>query len=97
MPEGRAGSVHDSTGFLLSQGQYVHGVDGSHAWYAGGRGMTGACTICRRLQEHVERRRGGEVFVEEGGFVLNLPNDPERVRAPDVLPGLRIPLAELFG
>jgi Uma2 family endonuclease len=40
--------------------------------------------ICRRLMEHAERHGGGEVLVGDVGFVLNLPGDPERVRAPDV-------------
>ncbi len=38
----------------------------------------------RRLDEHVERHGGGEVVVGDVGFVLQLPGDPERVRAPDV-------------
>jgi Uma2 family endonuclease len=40
--------------------------------------------LARRLQEHVEGRGNGEVVAGEVGFVLNLPYDPERVRAPDV-------------
>jgi Uma2 family endonuclease len=40
--------------------------------------------ICRSLSEHTERHGGGEVLTGDVGFVLNLPNDPERVRAPDV-------------
>ena len=54
--------------------------------------------IGRKLAEHVERFGGGEVVVGDVGFVLNLPTDPERVRAPDVafissprLPGGRLP------
>jgi Uma2 family endonuclease len=39
--------------------------------------------IARRLAEHVERHGGGEVVVGDVGFVLTLPHDPERVRAPD--------------
>lgn len=40
--------------------------------------------IARRLEEHVERHGGGEVLTGDVGFVLTLPYDPERVRAPDV-------------
>ncbi len=40
--------------------------------------------ISRRLAEHVERQGVGEVVVGDVGFVLDLPHDPERVRAPDV-------------
>ncbi len=49
--------------------------------------------ICRRLAEHAERHGCGEVFVGDVGFVLALPNDPERVRAPDVafVPNHRLP------
>lgn len=60
--------------------------------------------IGRRLAEHVERHGGGEVLVGDVGFVLNLPTDPERVRAPDVafvssprLPGGRLPQGFLVG
>lgn len=60
--------------------------------------------ICRRLQEHVEGQGGGEVLVGDVGFVLNLSNDPERVRAPDVafvssqrLPEGRLPEGFLRG
>src|SRR3972149_4341515 len=38
----------------------------------------------RRISDHVEARDAGEVAVGDVGFVLQLPNDPERVRAPDV-------------
>jgi len=38
----------------------------------------------RRLAEHVDRHGGGKVVVGEVGFILNLPYDPERVRAPDI-------------
>ena len=40
--------------------------------------------VSRRLAEHVERHGGGEVVGGDVGFILQLPNDPERVRAPDV-------------
>ena len=60
--------------------------------------------VYRRLADHVERRGGGEVLVGDVGFVLNLPGDPERVRAPDVafvstarLPGGRLPQGFLPG
>ena len=60
--------------------------------------------ISRRLAEHVERHVRGEVLVGDVGFVLNLPSDPERVRAPDVafvsrdrLPGGRLPEGFLSG
>ncbi len=50
-------------------------------------GMHGqlAGRIFRRLAEHVERAGGGEVLVGDVGFVLTVPGDPERVRAPDVV------------
>jgi Uma2 family endonuclease len=38
----------------------------------------------RRVDEYVERHGGGEVLTGDVGFVLGLPHDPERVRAPDV-------------
>ncbi len=60
--------------------------------------------ICYRLAEHVERHGGGEVLVGDVGFVLDLPHDRERVRAPDVsfvttarLPEGRLPLGFLRG
>jgi Uma2 family endonuclease len=60
--------------------------------------------VDRRLSEHVERHGGGRVVVGDVGFVLNLPADPERVRAPDVafvsahrLPGGRLPEGFLVG
>ena len=63
-----------------------------------------AARICRRLAEHVERHGGGEVLVGDVGFVLHLPHDPERVRAPDVafvttarLPEGRLPEGFLRG
>jgi Uma2 family endonuclease len=40
--------------------------------------------VTRRLVEHVTQHGGGEVVVGDVGFVLTLPYDPERVRAPDV-------------
>jgi Uma2 family endonuclease len=40
--------------------------------------------IYRKLAHWVDERGGGKVVVGDVGFVLNLPYDPERVRAPDV-------------
>ena len=58
----------------------------------------------RRVAEQVERHGGGEVVVGDVGFILQLPGDPERVRAPDVafvahhrLPGGRLPQGFLTG
>ena len=60
--------------------------------------------IYRRLAEHVDAHGGGEVVVGDVGFVLALPTDPERVRAPDVafisvdrLPDGRLPQTFLAG
>ena len=47
-----------------------------HGKYAG--------RIYRLLAEHVDTARDGDVVVGNVGFVLNIPYDPERVRAPDV-------------
>jgi Uma2 family endonuclease len=40
--------------------------------------------VGRRIGEHVDARRLGKVVGGDVGFVLALPSDPERVRAPDV-------------
>ena len=40
--------------------------------------------VGRRIDEYVEARRLGKVVGGDVGFVLTLPSDPERVRAPDV-------------
>lgn len=40
--------------------------------------------IYRKLAHWVDERGGGKVVVGDVGFVLNLPYDPGRVRAPDV-------------
>ncbi len=60
--------------------------------------------IGRWLAEHVERHGSGKVVAGDVGFVLNLPHDPERVRAPDVafisaqrLPEGRLPEGFLRG
>jgi Uma2 family endonuclease len=60
--------------------------------------------VSSRLSEHVNRVGGGEVLVGDVGFVLSLPSDPERVRAPDVafvssarLPGGEVPDGYLAG
>lgn len=43
-----------------------------------------AATICRLIGSYIEDHRlGGEVYVE-GGYVLGLARDPERMRGPDV-------------
>ena len=49
-------------------------------------GLHGKVTgrVYRRLSDHVDARGLGEVVVGDVGFVLTLPSDPERVRAPDV-------------
>ncbi|MBI4572243.1 MAG: Uma2 family endonuclease [candidate division NC10 bacterium] len=59
---------------------------------------------CAWLGGHVREHGGGEVVAGDVGFVLNLPADPERVRAPDVafvsvqrLPGGRLPEGFLSG
>jgi Uma2 family endonuclease len=50
-----------------------------------------------RLTDHVERHGGGKVVGGDAGFVLDLPADPERVRAPDVafIAAARIPNGRL--
>jgi Uma2 family endonuclease len=61
-------------------------VDGEVVETAPVGGIHGEVTgrIYRKLAEHVERRGGGKVVVGDVGFVVRLPNDPQRVRAPDV-------------
>jgi Uma2 family endonuclease len=56
------------------------------------------------LIDHVKRHGGGKVLVGDVGFILQLPNDPERVWAPDVafvahsrLPAGRLPQGFLSG
>jgi Uma2 family endonuclease len=60
--------------------------------------------ISGRLLEHLSRAGGGQVLTGDVGFVLNLPSDPERVRAPDIafvssarLPGGEVPEGFLTG
>ena len=81
-------------------------VDGEVIEMAPVGGVHGEITgrIYRTLAEHVDRYGGGKVLVGDVGFVLNLPHDPERVRAPDVafvssqiLPGGRLPQGFLHG
>jgi len=61
-------------------------VDGEVIEMAPVGGVHGKITlkVARYLAEHVEQHGGGEVLVGDVGFVLNLPHDPDRVRAPDV-------------
>jgi Uma2 family endonuclease len=81
-------------------------VNGELREMAPAGGVHGRVTgrISRRLVEHVERHGGGEVLVGDVGFVLDLPHDPERVRAPDVafvatsrLPEGRLPTGFIRG
>jgi Uma2 family endonuclease len=61
-------------------------VDGQIREMAPAGGVHGEVTarICRRMAEHVAGHGGGKVLVGDVGFVLGLPHDPDRVRAPDV-------------
>ncbi|PYV09182.1 MAG: Uma2 family endonuclease [Acidobacteria bacterium] len=81
-------------------------VDGKIIEMAPAGGIHGkyVTVIARRLADHVERHGGGEVLTGDVGFILNLPRDPERVRAPDVafistarLPGGELPREFLRG
>lgn len=69
-------------------------------------GVHGLITVrvSRRLAEYTEAHGAGEVLAGDVGFVLTLPGDPERVRAPDVafvshgrLPGGRLPQGFIAG
>lgn len=40
--------------------------------------------LSRKLDEFVDRHGSGNVLVGDVGFILALPRDPERVRAPDI-------------
>jgi len=59
-------------------------VNGEIVEMTPGGGRHGEITlrIGRVLAEHVERHGGGRVVVGDVGFLLRLPGDPERVRAP---------------
>jgi Uma2 family endonuclease len=61
-------------------------VDGEVVEMTPAGGVHGDVTgkVYRRLAEHVDARGLGKVVVGDVGFVLSLPSDPERVRAPDV-------------
>jgi Uma2 family endonuclease len=61
-------------------------VDGEVREMAPAGGVHGdiVSRVDRRLAQHVERHGGGKVLAGDVGFVLELPQDPERVRAPDV-------------
>jgi Uma2 family endonuclease len=81
-------------------------VDGEVVEMTPAGGVHGKVTarVSRRLTEHVEAHGGGEVVAGDVGFVLALPADPERVRAPDVafvstarLPGGRLPQGFIRG
>lgn len=81
-------------------------VDGEIIEMPPGGGSHGQITLSigRRLAEHLERHGGGRAVVGDVGFVLTLPYDPERVRAPDVafvsaarLPGGRLPQGFVHG
>ncbi len=50
-------------------------------------------TVVWFLVEHVRRTGAGKVMSSDTGFVLNVPGDPERVRAPDVAFISRVRLA----
>ncbi len=81
-------------------------VDGEVVEMPPAGGVHGSVTleIGRRLADYVERHGGGRVLVGDVGFILELPDDPERVRAPDVafvsqerLPAGRLPEGFLRG
>lgn len=81
-------------------------VDGEVIEMAPAGGVHGRVTgrMASRLAQHVEARGGGEVLAGDVGFVLGLPGDPERVRAPDVafvsaarLPDGRLPVGFVRG
>ncbi len=61
-------------------------VDGEVREMAPAGGIHGEvqARISHKLVEHANRRGGGKVLGGNVGFVLHLPHDPERVRAPDV-------------
>ncbi len=61
-------------------------VDGIIREMAPAGGVHGDVTgrLCRWMVEHVADHGGGKVVVGDVGFVLELPHDRDRVRAPDV-------------
>jgi Uma2 family endonuclease len=81
-------------------------VDGEVIEMTPAGGVHGDVTgkVYRRLADYVDARRLGKVVVGDVGFVLALPSDPERVRAPDVafistgrLPDGRLPQGVIRG
>lgn len=63
-----------------------------------------ALRVATGLDGYVKHHGGGVVLVGDVGFMLNLPNDPDRVRAPDIafivssrLPEGRVPQGFLTG
>jgi Uma2 family endonuclease len=81
-------------------------VDGEVIEMTPAGGVHGEITgkVYQKLTDHVGARRLGKVVVGDVGFVLALPSDPERVRAPDVafvsmgrLPDGRLPEGFLRG
>ena len=81
-------------------------VDGEVREMAPAGGVHGDVTarICRGMAEHVAGHGGGKVLVGDVGFVLELPYDRDRVRAPDVafvttarLPEGRLPAGFIRG
>lgn len=69
---------------------------GTHGWLM--------LELGSRLRAHAGTHGGGVVIVGDVGFVLGLPRDPERVRAPDVavmacsrLPGGQLPQGFIQG
>jgi Uma2 family endonuclease len=81
-------------------------VDGEVIEMTPAGGVHGDVTgkVYRPLAGHVEAHRLGKVVVGDVGFVLALPSDPERVRAPDVafistrkLPDGRLPQGFVAG
>ena len=81
-------------------------VDGEVIEMAPAGGVHGLLVVGvgSRLKAHVDAHGGGAVVAGDVGFVLGLPADPERVRAPDVafvsaarLPGGRLPQGFIRG
>jgi len=71
---------------------------------AGGTHGEIASMVIWFLVEHVRRTGAGKVLSGDTGFILAVPGDPERVRAPDAafisrdrLPGGRLPEAFISG